>query len=391
MDFLYNYFAHFSMVEWIVGILFLLFFIIQLFFYIVIIRKPYQHNKIKNDSFIVNEELPSVSVIISTKNDSAELKKNLPYILDQDYPNFEVVVVNSGSTDDTDIVLKAAEQKYSNLYHTFIPEGADEINEKKLALTLGIKAAKNDVLLFTEAYCKPVSNNWIKEYGKEFAHGYDIVLGYCNLIFNKKRRLQRFIRYDNLIQHLKLLSLAIVGKPFMGIGRNMAYRKEVFFDNKGFSSILHYDGGEDDLYINRIAKKRKTGVVVSKNSMTETNSVENFTTWRSLKSKYLYSKQFYKGSSSRIFGFETFSKYSFFILFISIIVISFYTFNYILSGLALSLFIIRLIVQLIIINKNSKLFDAGSYHINLMFYDIFQPLNNRRFRKYANRRNRYRR
>src|SRR5699024_8771579 len=145
--------------------------------------------------------------------------------------------------------LKAAEQKYPQLYHTFIPAGADEINEKKLAITLGVKAAKYDIVLFSDSYCRPTSNNWVREFGKEFTKGKDILLGYSKVIFTNKVGLGNFIRYDNLIHHLKFLSMAIAGKPFMGIGRNMAYKKELFFNNKGLSSVLGIDGGEDDLYI----------------------------------------------------------------------------------------------------------------------------------------------
>jgi len=93
-------------------------------------------------STIPANDLPGISVIITSKNNSEELKKNLPFVLEQDYPNYEVIVVNSGSTDETDMVLNAAEIKYPHLYHTFVPAGADANNEKKLALTLGIKAAK---------------------------------------------------------------------------------------------------------------------------------------------------------------------------------------------------------------------------------------------------------
>jgi len=105
--------------------------------------------------------------------------------------------------------------------------------------------------------------------------------------------------------------MAIVHRPFMGIGRNMAYKKELFFANKGFSSILNIEGGEDDLYINHIARGNDTGVVLSPNSMTETTSVDNFSTWRNLKSKYLYTKQFYKGFSSHLFFMTHFQSTSF--------------------------------------------------------------------------------
>jgi glycosyltransferase involved in cell wall biosynthesis len=350
-------------------------------------KKPQSYERKRKVTPIADEDLPAISVILSSKNNSEELEKNLPFILNQDYPNFEVIVVNSGSTDETDMVLKAAEQKYPRLYHTHVPADAASLNEKKLALTLGIKAAKNEILLFTEAYCKPCTSEWIKEYGKEFLQGRDIVLGYCRVIIGKRVHLRSFILFDNLIHHLKFLSMAIARKPFMGIGRNMAYKKELFFQNRGFSSVLNIEGGEDDLFINRIAPGKKTGVVVSTNSMTETYSIDNFSAWRSLKSKYLYTKQFYKGLSAHLFGLETLSKYSFYTALIAAVTTGIFTSSYYLGGFALLLFIIRFWIQIVIINMNSLLFDDRRYHINLLPFDLFQPLNNLRFKKYANSRN----
>ena len=302
-----------------------------------------------------------------------------------------MIVVNSGSTDDTDVVLKSAEQKYSRLYHTFIPAGADEVNEKKLAITLGVKAAKYDIVLFSESYCRPSSTNWIREFGKEFTKGKDILLGYSKVVFTNRVRLGNFIRYDNLIHHLKFLSMAIAGKPFMGIGRNMAYKKELFFNNKGLSSVLGIDGCEDDLYINRISNRKNTGVILSKDSITETDSVDSFSTWRSIKSKYLYTKQYYKGPANSIFGFETITKQLFYLILLLSIAASIYFSNFILLGFSVLLFIIRFIILLLIINKNSVRFDSRKFYINLLFFDLLQPISNLRFKKYANKRNKYRR
>lgn len=390
MNIFFSYFEAFSIIEWVLGASLLFFFIIQILYSIFLFRKPQAFEKKREEIIVDEDELPGISVIVTSKNNSFELEKNLPYFLNQNYPLYEVIVVNSGSTDDTDDVLKLAEQKYSQLYHTFIPAGADEVNEKKLAITLGVKAAKYDIVLFSESYCRPFSNNWIREFGKEFTKGKDILLGYSKVIFTNRVGLGNFIRYDNLIHHLKFLSLAIAGKPFMGIGRNMAYKKELFFNNKGLSSVLGIDGGEDDLYINRISNRKNTGVILSKDSIIETDSVDSFSTWRSIKSKYLYTKQFYKGPANSIFGFETITKQLFYLNLVLSIAASIYFSNFILLGFSVLLFIIRFIILLLVINKNSVWFDSKKFNINLLCYDLLQPISNLRFKKYANKRNKYR-
>lgn len=380
-----------SLTEWILGGLLLFFFLVQLFFYLVVYYKPYRHEKKQGSATVPEDALPPVSVIIPSKNNSEELALNLPFILEQDYPQYEVIVVNSGSTDETDMVLKAAGMKYPHLYHTYVPKEADSVNEKKLALTIGIKAAKYEQLLFTEAYCKPCSSGWIREYGKAFASGKEILLGFNRLTIGKKVHMRRFIRFDNLIHHLKFLSMALLGKPYMGVCRNMGYSKELFYRHKGFSSILHIDGGEDDLFINRIAKGARTGVMLSPESITETHGIDSFFTWRSLKSKYLYTKQFYKGVAPHLMRMEIVTRYIFYLILATSITLSLTTASWLLTGFTLLLFLVRYGVMSRVLKRTSRLLDGGGYHLHLLLYDLFQPFNNFRFRQYANKRNRYHR
>ncbi len=368
----------------------LFFFIVQVLYYTIVYNKPFSYRKKRENSSDSIDFYPPISVIIASKNESENLSKHLPSILDQDYPNFEVIIVNMGSTDETDMVLKALNQKYTNLYHTYVPAEAEDLNEKKLALTIGIKAARNEILLFTEAHCKPVSNRWLAEFAKEFVKGNDIVLGACILDIKKSVATRKFIQYDNMIHSLKYLSLAIIGKPFMGIGRNLAYKKDVFFENKGFSSLLRIDGGEDDLFINKVVKGRKTEVLLSDDSMTITNVVDKFNSWRMLKSKYLYTKQFYKGPANSIFRFETFSKYSFLLFSTLVVFAGAFLIDYLLLSIGAVLILVSFIVKLLVMNNSSKIFGIKPFHVDMIFYELFQPINNIRFKKYANRRNKYR-
>ncbi|MFA7105166.1 MAG: glycosyltransferase [Dysgonamonadaceae bacterium] len=379
---LYSLFK-FDTVHWIILAALLLFFIIQLLFYFLLYRKPYIYELKREKSSLPNEDLPPVSIIIASKNESEYLAENLPKILDQDYPEFEVIVVNTGSTDETDMVLKRLELDHKNLYHTYVPNNAEPINEKKLALTLGIKAAKNDLLIFAESYCAPCSNQWIREYANAFAQGKDIVLGYCKFNIKKSVPMRRFVLYDNLIHCLKYLSMAVNHKPFMGIGRNMGYRRNLFFDNKGFSSILNIEGGEDDLFINTVANKTNTTVVTSPESMTESSLINRFSTWRELKSKYMHTKQFYKGFQSGLFNWESITKYGFYTAVFCAVAIGVIDMNYLLIAGATLLFIFRWITQIVILNKYNKLFKSGKYFLSLLYLDILQPINNLRFKRYA--------
>ena len=168
-----------STIEWIIIGLFIVFFIVQVFYYLYLFSKPYKHSVNSKNIDLNEDELPGISIIITAKNEAENIRENLPFILNQDYPNFQVVVVENASTDSTADALESFKDNNPNLYVTFIPIGSDTINDKKIALTVGIKAAKHDILLFTEPDTKPLSNKWVYEYAKTFNKKKDIVLGFC--------------------------------------------------------------------------------------------------------------------------------------------------------------------------------------------------------------------
>lgn len=178
----------FNEVEIIALSLFFLFLLVQLFFYFNYYKKPYSYaRKIDGDNYQVLQSNPKVSVIISSENEAVELSKNLPAILSQDYPDFEVIVVNDGSTDETEELLLSLKLHNPHLYHTYLPYSPDKkFGRKKLAYTIGIKAAKGDVLLFTEPHSRPISDKWISSMVNELSDTKEIVLGYS---FYKKQRI----------------------------------------------------------------------------------------------------------------------------------------------------------------------------------------------------------
>lgn len=380
-----------SVYVWIIVGLYFLFFIIQLFYYLYLFRKPYQHaakgDESDDDSTNSEKKLPGISIIITAKDEAENLRKNLPSILNQDYSNYEVVVVDNGSTDSTSDVLNGFKQSYPNLYTTYIPVESEKVNSKKLALTIGIKAAKHDILLFTEPDTKPFTRKWVYEYSRAFSKDKDIVLGACQIEMDKSFS-NKFILFDNLFFGVKYLSFALINKPYMGVGRNMAFRKKLFFDNKGFSSILNIEDGEDNVFINKIVTKENTAVIISEESMTVSNVINRFSTWRSAKTKYLTTQKYLTSNATSILAFEEFSRYSFYSLFIILSVIGVLSSVNSLLFFAILLFLIRYSVQTIIINKNSKLYNAGRFYFTLPLFDLFAPFVNRMFLNYETKRDR---
>lgn len=237
--------------------------IIQLYYLLVIQRKFSVFKSYKSNQF---EAFYPVSVIICARNESTNLKKYLPFILEQNHPNFEVIVVNDCSYDDSEDVLKVIAQKYSHLKVVKIEEHPRFKTAKKFAATLGIKAAANEIILFTDADCKPETENWIDEMTAHYHNEKtEIVLGYSPYL-KHKGLLNGLIRYETFQTALNYFSYAINGMPYMGVGRNLSYKKSLFFRNKGFASHMHIPSGDDDLFVNENSTASNTVIEVSKES-----------------------------------------------------------------------------------------------------------------------------
>ena len=168
-----------------------------------------------------------VSVIICAKDESENLSKNLPSFLEQDYPTFEVIVVNDQSVDGTKYLLQDLEKKYKNLKVVTIDDHIISRVGKKFALTIGIKTAQYDYILLSDADCATVSNNWIRKMSASFSEK-DIVLG-ISPYKKQKGLLNKFIRFDEFIVMIQYLSFALAKIPYMGVGRNLGYKKSLFF------------------------------------------------------------------------------------------------------------------------------------------------------------------
>lgn len=233
-----------------------------------------------------------ISIIICAKNELKNLKENLPDILAQNYFNFEVIVVNDQSTDSSKLFLEELSKKYKKLVIVNIDNFVKHTIGKKFPLTLGIKTAKNEYLILTDADCKPNSKDWVKLIASNFNYS-NIILGYGSY---KKHNglLNRIIRFDTFNIAQQYLSLALVGYTYMGVGRNLAYKKSIFFENKGFASHIHIPSGDDDLFIQEIASKNTISVETSLNSHTTSEVINTWKEWRYQKRRHLSTAPYYK-------------------------------------------------------------------------------------------------
>jgi glycosyltransferase involved in cell wall biosynthesis len=350
--------------ELILWSLLLLTFITQTIYYLLVYSKVLSR-KAKN----VAPTQPSVSVIICARNESENLSAHLPIILEQEYPNYEVIVVNDCSSDDSEDVLKHFSGLYPHLRSTLIKEDEKFTHGKKLAMTVGIKAAKNEWLLFTDADCIPENRQWIATMASHFTDKNQIVLGYGGYKA-RKSFLNKLIRFDTFFIALQYLGFAKCRMPYMGVGRNLAYRKSLFVRNRGFASHSHIASGDDDLFINEAANGSMTDVEYSINAHTRSNPKTTYAAWKAQKKRHLSTAKYYKSAHKYLLLFEPLSRILFFILTIVVAVIT--PFYYV----AVGLFLIRLILQQVIFSRALKIFNEKNLLPLSSLFDLLLPFIN---------------
>lgn len=226
---------------------------------------------------------PPVSVIVCANDQQSDLIQHLPAVLQQQYPQFEVVVVlDADSEDDSADLLRQLEQKYDNLYHTFVPAGSLYLSRRKLAVTLGIKASRYDWLVFIEPDCVPASSLWLSRLSEGMHTNKDVVIGavFCQVNEDTAPKWQKRLPQLWRRRNLQIMGWALAGKPFSAMGRNLAYRKSTFLRSGGFSNQLRLSRGEDSLYINKIADASNTSVVCHPDAFTYVAPYRSKREWR---------------------------------------------------------------------------------------------------------------
>ena len=263
--------------------------ILQFIYYIGVFGK-FSFAKLQNNT---PKRIP-VSVIVCAKNEAENIQKFVPLLLEQNYPDFELVLIDDSSIDNTLELFEAFEKNHTNIKLVKVKNNEAFWGNKKFALTLGIKAAKNEYLLFTDADCYPTSKDWIKEMSAHFTLKKTIVLGYGAYEKISGSFLNKLIRFETLFTAIQYFSWAKVGKPYMGVGRNLAYKREEFFKVNGFIDHIKLRSGDDDLFINQASDAKNTTICFSPDSFTYSKPKTTFSEWFNQKRRHVSTAKHYK-------------------------------------------------------------------------------------------------
>jgi len=269
--------------------LFIVIVAIQLFYYLVVFGKF---------SFAKSQKLTpkkiGISVIVCAKNEADHVIQFIPLLVEQDYPNFEIIIIDDASSDDTLEIFEEFEKKYANVKLVKVENNEAFWGNKKYALTLGIKASKKDYLLFTDADCYPNSKDWITQMSSPFTMNKTIVLGYGAHEKIAGSFLNKVIRFETMLTAIQYFSWSKMGYPYMGVGRNLAYKKEEFFNARGFIDHMKIRSGDDDLFINQVATNKNTTICYTPESFTYSKPKTTFKDWFNQKRRHLTTSEFYK-------------------------------------------------------------------------------------------------
>jgi glycosyltransferase involved in cell wall biosynthesis len=305
-----------------------------------------------------------VSVIICARDEAANLTKNLPGSLVQQYATtHEVIVVDDNSFDDSKYLLEELQKKFKQLHVVELKQEAKLITGKKFPLSIGIKSAKYEMVLLTDADCVPASETWIEKMQETYAEGTEIVLGY-GAYYKKKGLLNKLVRWETFHTALQYFTYALAGLPYMGVGRNLSYKKTVFFRHKGFASHNNIPSGDDDLFINTAATKKNTKINIDKAAFTLSDPVRTWQQWIKQKTRHYTTGKYYKPLHKFLLGLYSFTHF----LFFPSLIISCLFFNW---QWALPLFGIRLLTQALVLYPAMKKLDEKDLYPYFLFFDLW--------------------
>ena len=315
----------------------------------------------------VASTLMPISIIIAARNESDNLYDNLPFILTQDYPEFEVIIVNNQSVDDSAWLLKALCLQHKNLKVVEIGKNKHLLPGKKLPITLGVKAAKYEKMVFTDADCKPASNQWLRIMSESFTENNQIILGYAPY-FRTKGIINRIIRYDTAFIGVSYLSFALAKMPYMGVGRNLAYTKKVFESVRGFKSHYSLPSGDDDLFIQEAAVNQNYTIQISPETFCYSKASETWKGWVRQKTRHYSTSSRYKVIKKALLGIYPISLLLVWLTFVILL------FNAKWFAISLILFGCMLIVKWLIQGKCLRTLNEKGFALAFPLWDLGHAL-----------------
>ena len=361
----------YNSLSFIILIIFGVSLIIQLLYHWGVFTKVAFHKDNRTNKF--DSDLEPISIVICARDAYERLVELVPALLSQDYPSFELVIVNDCSDDETEEYLKDLERKDSRIRPVHLRQHLNFFNGKKFPLSMGIKSAQNDLIVLTDCDCMPVNNQWLRSMANCYGRNTEVVIGYSPFV-RKKGLLNQLMRFDAVQNALLYLSAALQGRPYMGIGKNLSYRKELFYRNKGFISHYNTPVGDDDLFVSQAASKRNTEVLIDPENLILTTPTGTFRQWMRQKSSRYSTVSKYRFGARLSLSMFYLSQFLFYVSFIVLLCLKP---AFVITGgaafyipILVFFFLLRFGSQMIIYHKATKRLGEKGLLPGLIAYDF---------------------
>lgn len=320
---------------------------IQLFYYLGVFSSFSFSKESEN-----NPKRIPVSVIVYARNQAEEVKKLLPHLVNQNYHDYELVLVDNASSDETLDIFKEYAQMFANIRLVRVENNETFWNNKKYAQTLAIKAAKHEYLLFIDAENAIDNELWIMSMASNFTLNKTIVIG-PSMYFKAKGFLNKVIRFDAVFSQLHSFSWTNYGAPFSYFSRNIAYKKEEFYKVSGFITHMNNRLGEREFFLNEAAKSKNTAFTNSKNALVYLKPFSKSSQWlnQKIEDDYLLS-QLNFGNKFKVRLFHA-SQFLFFLLAIVLLILQI---EWLITTIII---ILRYLIAWIIVAKSVKKFNQS--------------------------------
>lgn len=309
----------------------------------------------------------AVSIIVCAHNEVQNLKELIPILLNQQYPDYEVIIIDDRSTDETKTIINT----YPNLIYEFINRTPNQVNPKKYALKCGIEKANYDVILLTDADCRPNSEHWLYHMQQKLLPQTDIVLGLSP--YQKQTSiLNLLIQFETYYTSLQYLNATLWNIPYMAVGRNLMYRKHLF-DQKWWERFKSITGGDDDLLIGWKSNSKNTNICINIEAQVISLPKLTWKAWLRQKWRHLSVGTYYKPKIKLLLGLLNFSQIGFHSLFWILLIgqVCIFTHEaYLLGGLYLA----RLFIFVIIMKYYLQKIKGKINWMFLPFLELFYTI-----------------
>lgn len=245
-------------------------------------------------------------MVICARNEAKNLRKHLPRFLNQNYRSFEILLVDDHSTDDTPKILLEFQKSFSTL-RVIRLQHPTRLGKKE-ALEAGIQAAQFQHILVSDADCYPLTSSWISSVVSYLSEN-ELALGYSPYV-RTESWLNRFQRFETVYTAIQYFSFAIFGMPYMGVGRNMAYHKELFLRSGGFQAHVHLPSGDDDLFVNAVARASNTAIVLDRAAFVQTTPTKTWSGYYIQKRRHTSAGSLYRPKHQLVLGLLSLSHFS---------------------------------------------------------------------------------